>query len=327
MTYLKNILKILISAGLLGYLIYQANPENIFQVLSGVGQVNGFLYLGLAIFFQLLSVFIMTLRWQKLLQGYGHKLGLHKLSSFYLIGLFFNNFLPTSIGGDVVRIYNVVNETGDRTSGFASVIIERIIGIAATLSLAILALFFISQQVNSPKLLWITVLLFIGIIFFFIFIILKKPFELMVRLFGKLTVFKIGEKLSKLFEAIHFFKARRRILLYVFLYSLVSQVSIIFMNYFLVLAFNLQVDLIYLFLVVPVTFVITILPSINGVGLRDLGYVSLLARVGVSDAAALSLSFMNLLIPMFISISGAVLFVIHKRKSNKGDYNVFETSL
>ena len=149
----------------------------------------------------------------------------------------------------------------------------------------------------------------------------------MVRIFEKVTFFKIGEKLSKLFEAIHFFKARRRILLYVFLYSLASQVSIILMNYYLVRAFNIQVDLIYLFLVVPVTFVMTILPSINGVGLRDLGYVSLLARVGVSDAAALSLSFMNLFIPMLISISGAVLFVIHKRKSNKGDYNVFETSL
>jgi len=327
MNYLKNILKILISAGLLGYLIYQADPENILQVFSSVGQVNGFLNLGLAVFFQLLSIFIMALRWQKLLQGYGHRLDLRNLSSYYLIGLFFNNFLPTSIGGDVVRIYNVVDETGDRTSGFASVIIERIIGIAATLSLAILALFFISQQVNSPKLLWITVLLFAAIIFFFVFIILKKPFELMVRIFEKVTFFKIGEKLSKLFEAIHFFKARRRILLYVFLYSLASQVSIILMNYYLVRAFNIQVDLIYLFLVVPVTFVITILPSINGVGLRDLGYVNLLARVGVSDAAALSLSFMNLFIPMLISISGAVLFVIHKRKSNKGDYNVFETSL
>lgn len=327
MKYLKNILKILISAGLLGYLIYRADPENIFQVFSGMAHVNGFTYLGLAVFFQLLSIFIMALRWQKLLQGYGHRLGLRNLSSYYLIGLFFNNFLPTSIGGDVMRIYNVVDETGDRTSGFASVIIERIIGIAATLSLAILALFFISQQVNSPKLLWITILLFIGIIFFFVFIILNKPFELMVSLFGKLTIFKIGEKLSKLFEAIHFFKARRRILLYVFLYSLASQASIILMNYYLVRAFNLQVDLMYLFLVVPVTFVMTILPSINGVGLRDLGYVSLLARVGVSGAAALSLSFMNLFIPMLISISGAVLFVIHKRKSNKGDYNVFETSL
>lgn len=327
MTYLKNISKILISAGLLGYLIYQADPENIFQVFSGVEQTSGLLYLALAVFFQLLSIFIMALRWQKLLQGYGHQPGLRNLFSYYLIGLFFNNFLPTSIGGDVVRIYNVVDETGDRTSGFASVIIERIIGIAATLSLAILALFFISQQVNSPKLLWITVLLFTAIIFFFIFIILKKPFELMVRIFEKVTFFKIGEKLSKLFEAIHFFKARRRILVYVFLYSLASQVAIILMNYSLVRAFNLQVDLIYLFLVVPVTFVMTILPSINGVGLRDLGYVSLLARVGVSDAAALSLSFMNLFIPMLISISGALLFVIHKRKSNKGDYNVFETSL
>jgi uncharacterized protein (TIRG00374 family) len=235
--------------------------------------------------------------------------------------------LPTSIGGDVIRIYKVVDETKDRTSGFASVIIERILGIAATLSLAIFALFFISQQFNSKKLMLVSVLLFISIVLFFVFIILKKPFRFLLRVFEKLTFFKIGEKFNKLFEAIHFFSARRRILLYVFLYSLASQTSVILMNYFLVRAFDLDVSILYLFMVVPVTFVLTILPSINGVGIRDLGFVSLLARVGVSSAAALSLSFMNLIIPMIISLAGAVLFVIQKRKSNMGDYNVFETNV
>ena len=327
MKYVKNIFKVLISVGLMGYLVYNADPQKIVDVFSNVGKSNGFLFLALAFFFDILSILIMAMRWQKLLEGYNHQVKLSRLSGFYLIGLFFNNFLPTSIGGDVIRIYKVVEDTGDRTSGFASVIIERMLGIAATLSLAIFALFFISQQIHSKRLMVVSVLLFSSIIMFFMFIILKRPFRLLFRLFDKLTFFKIGEKFNKLFEAIHFFSAKRRILLFVFLYSLASQISIILMNYFLVRAFDLDVSIIYLFMVVPVTFVLTILPSINGVGIRDLGFVSLLSRIGISSAAALSLSFMNLFIPMLISIAGAVLFVIQKRKSNMGDYNVFETNV
>jgi hypothetical protein len=76
---------------------------------------------------------------------------------------------------------------------------------------------------------------------------------------------------------------------------------------------------------VTVTFVLTMLPSINGVGIRDLGYVTLLSKVGVSNAAAISLSFLNLLLPMVISIWGAVLFILQKRKSTVGEIDVYQT--
>ena len=99
------------------------------------------------------------------------------------------------------------------------------------------------------------------------------------------------------------------------------------MNLFLVKAFAIKVDLSFLFVVIPVTFLLTILPSINGVGFRDLGFVEVLKHSGISDAAALSLSFMNLLIPMIISIAGAVIFIIQKREDKKGEINAFETSL
>ncbi len=325
MKILKNTIKILISAGLLVYLVYRAEPQKIIDVLTTAARANGFVYLAAAFFFELLAILIMALRWQKLLAGYRLTVRLGRLIGFYLIGLFFNNFLPTSIGGDVIRVYKVVDETGDRTSGFASVIIERIMGIAATLLIAIVSLFFISQQFHSKKLMAASILLFFSIFAAFAFIIVERPFKLLLRLFDKLTFFSIGEKINKLLEAIHYFSEKRRILLYVFLYSLASQGTIIIMNFFLALAFNIKIDFMFLSMVIPVTFVLTILPSINGVGIRDLGFVSLLARVGVGSAAALSLSFMNLVVPMVISVAGAVLFVVQKRNSKGDDYDVLKT--
>lgn len=326
MRHLKNILKALFSISLLGYLIYRADPAKIIEVFAGIDAGRGVWFVLLALLLNLLAVLIMARRWQTLLVFYKTPVSLRRLTGFYLIGLFFNNFLPTGIGGDVMRIYKVNQETGDRTTSFASVIIERMMGIAATLFLALWALFFISQQFHSRRLLYVSLSLLVAIIVFFILIIQNRPFRFILKLFDKLTFFNIGEKFNKLFEAIHYFSARRRILAYVFLYSLTSQIAIVLMNYALVKALGLQVNLSYLFMVVPVTFVLTMLPSINGVGIRDLGFVSLLAKIGVSGAAALSLSFLNLLLPMILSAWGAVLFVIQKKNDNTGGADAIQTT-
>lgn len=322
----KNLSKIIISLGLLGYLIYEAEPRKIFQVFANVQAGHGLTYLALAFTFMIISIFFLALRWHSLLHWYGAEIRVARLYGFYLIGMFFNNFLPTSIGGDIYRVYKAVDETNDRTSSFASVIIERIMGIAATLLMAIVALFYLSQEFRNKRLLYMSVFLFIAIILFFFIMIRNRPFKLLLRLFDKFTIFKIGEKFNKLFEAIHVFRHRRRVLLYVFFFSLLSQISIVLMNYSVVRAFSLHINLSFLFMVIPVTFVLTMLPSINGVGVRDLGFVSLLSRVGISNAEALSLSFMNLLLPMIISMWGAVLFMIQKRKSKLGGVDVVETS-
>ncbi|MBD3225190.1 MAG: flippase-like domain-containing protein [Caldithrix sp.] len=326
MKYVRTILKALVSLGLLGYLIYKAGPIQIMNILRQIADTNRLLLVLLAVGLGLIWILLMSVRWSFLLRGYGKPVAISKLYNFYLIGLFFNNFLPTSVGGDVMRVYRVIGEIEDRTIAFSGVIIERMMGIAATLFLAIIALFFVSHQFHSNKLLYLSVSMFILILVFFFLLIRNRPFYLLLKIFEKFTILKIGEKFNKLFEAVHYFKEHPRVLISTFLISLLSQSMVVLMNYILAKAFGLNVSLAYLFLVVPVTFVLTMLPSINGVGIRDLGYVSLLSRVGISNAAAISLSVMNLLVPMFISLWGAALFIFQKRKMKMGEIDAFESS-
>ncbi len=326
MRFLQSLLKIVISLGLLAFLVYRARPERVLAVLTKVQAQQGLPFLFGALFLMILAVLFLALRWKVLLKGYGFRLTLSELFGFYLIGMFFNNFLPSSIGGDVMRIYKVINATNDRTSGFASVIIERIMGIAATLFMAIIALVYVSRQFHDTRLLTASVGLFVFIGLFFASLMRERSFQLILKLFDKFTIFKIGQKFNKLFEAIHYFKEKRRILFYVFALSLISQILIVLMNYMLALAFDISVSFGYLLMVVPVTFVITMLPSINGIGIRDLGYVGLLAQIGISTAEALSLSFMNVIIPMLISLAGGILFVLQKDKFKLGGQNALDTN-
>jgi len=99
------------------------------------------------------------------------------------------------------------------------------------------------------------------------------------------------------------------------------------MHYFCVLALNLEVSILYLFLVVPVTFLLTMLPSINGLGVRDGGFVFLLGKKGISTAASLSLSFLAIIIPMIVSIAGAILFIIQKKNSKIEDIKSVEKTI
>lgn len=327
MRIFKNAVKVIISFGLLAYLIIDAEPLRIWNMMTKIVEVQGLLFIIIAISFALLSVFLMAYRWDVLLKGYKHEVPLKSLFGFYLIGMFFNNFLPTSIGGDVVRVYKAIEATGDRINGFSSVIIERTLGITATLFLAIISLLFLSDHLINTRVLVVSVLLFTFISLFMFILIRRRPFELILKLFEKITFFHIGEKINKILEAVHYFRRRRRILLYVFLLSLLSQSAIVMMNYYAAKAFALELELSYLFMVVPVTFILTMLPSINGMGVREFGYVRLLSGVGIDKAGAISLSFMNILIPIVISLWGAVLFIFQKRKIQEGGINAIKSSL
>ncbi len=325
MQAVKNLLKIVVSLGLLAYLVYRAQPARVLAVFAKIQSQHGLAFLALSIASLLLAVLFLALRWQTLLRGYGVYLPLSRLYGFYLIGMFFNNFLPSSIGGDVMRIYKVIEASGDRTSGFASVIVERIVGIAATLVLGIWALFYVSQQFHDARLMYSAIVLLAGIILFFVSLLRDRSFQFILRLFDKFTILKIGEKFNKLFEAVHVLKEHRKILGLIFFFSLVSQSFIVIMNFFLARAFGIPVSLSYLFMVVPITFVITMLPSINGLGIRDLGFVSLLGQIGIGPAEALSLSFMNVIIPMLVSIWGGLIFMLQKRKDKIGVKDVLES--
>jgi uncharacterized protein (TIRG00374 family) len=313
MKHLKTILKAGLSLGLLGYLIYQAEPYKILEVLGKIWYEGGIIYLSIATCLFLVSLFILSKRWQVLVSGYGFQIPTRSLFKYYLIGLFFNNFLPTSIGGDVLRIYNLIQESGNRTISFASVLTERILGIISTLILTIISIVILRDNLENDLLLYIAMAMLAFVLSLFYIAFSKKLIGPIQSLCDHLLIFRLGERIQKFLDAIRFYADSKLIFFKILLLSLVSQGLIITKTYFLARAVQIEVDLIYMFLVVPISFLITMLPSINGIGFRDGAYVVLLAKIGVSKAAALSLSFLTLLIPMLISISGGILFMLQKK--------------
>lgn len=327
MSHLRTILKAVLSLGLLGYLIYLADPVKILEVLDHVWYENGIIYLSIAAGLFLLSLLVLSFRWQILVSGYGLNIPTRTLFKYYLVGLFFNNFLPTGIGGDVLRIYNLIRSSGDRTISFASVMTERLLGISSTLILALVSILILREEFRSNLVLYLITAMILLVILFFSIAFSKKLAAPIEKFTEKLTLFRLGERIQKFLDAIRFYSDSKIVYLKILAVSLVGQILIIVKAYFLALALGIDVNLIYMFVVVPIAIILSMLPSINGLGFRDGGYVILLAKVGVSKAAALSLSLLTIFIPMLISIAGGIIFMLQKKNVREEEVEIVEKSI
>jgi glycosyltransferase 2 family protein len=321
MAKLKTLIKAGLSILLLAFLIQRAEPLKIAQVFEGIWQNDRIVYLWYAFAIYVISMLIFTLRWRILVKGYGLRITTLDLFKYYWIGLFFNNFLPTSIGGDIIRIYHLVEKSGDRTAGFTSVITERLLGIASTLILALLSFFVLTGKLDNRWLVYIAGFLLAAIVAFFILVFNENFISRLERMITSITLWRLGERFMKLVNAIRFYHNAKSIYLHVLGVSLIGQIVIIIMTYSLSRTIGVEVPLTYMFVVVPVSFLLTMLPSINGIGFREGGYIVLLGEIGIGKAEAISLSFLSILIPMLISIGGGILFVFNRNTIKKEELN------
>ncbi len=314
---LLNLLRISVSFGLIFYLLYIADVSKIMDILKNLN-IWGFF---LAVVVCLLSLLIMAMRWRVLNLSHGIQTRTSQLYVFYLIGLFFNNFLPTSIGGDLARVFYLSKSSKNRSASIGTVFLERIIGLLATLTLAFISLFWLIQYFHSNRIIYVT-LIIVGIIAIFLASIMsRRLYKRFNGLISLITFYEIGDKIIKVLDTLHFYRNKKSILLKTYLYSILSQFLLILMNFVLARALGLTgVTLGYLILVVPITFVIGLVPSINGIGVRDTGYLILLSRQGLETSQILSLSLTVTFVPILISLVGGIFLMLYRQKGIEGPH-------
>lgn len=124
---LSLVLRIALSALMLAVLVWRV-PS--FEVSEVVPELNGrtVVWLVVAAALTLAGLVLSALRWQRVLEVLGLHARLRRLVSHYLAGQFVSNVLPTTIGGDVLRVTRLARETGESPRTFASVVLERLTG-------------------------------------------------------------------------------------------------------------------------------------------------------------------------------------------------------
>lgn len=298
------------------------------QSLAGIGRV--FLNLDLwaftaAILLYVLSQFVFVVRWSLLLIAQKIYINYFQALRLHFLGLFYNNCLPGSMGGDLLRAWYVTSHTEKKVEAALSVFVDRAIGLASTIALALLAYLFVPVGDGGSKAeivvnfnpfaklvqyRWIILCsVALVIIIFAGLCLLKRTRRLLAKILRLIEVHGLAV-LSKVGAAIRIYCSRPFTLLAAVLLSFLCQSMAI--TSFWIIGHNLGIaaPIKYYFVFFPMSWIIGMLPiSVGGAGIVELGLREMFSQVAtVTQRQGLILGLAQRVIWLITSLPG---FVIH----------------
>jgi len=298
----KNIffLKLLVGIILLVFLFLKVDLQ---EFISAFKDVNIF-FLFLALISTFLGYVISSYKWKIALLSQAIKIRYTKLIESYAVSMFFGNFLPTSYGGDIVRVYDTAKISKKKVKSLSAVLFDRLVGFFVLLLIGLIASFFLIEFLSfSPLILG-------GMVILLSFFFLSKYKIEEVRFFKKILKFDKKNIIKRLRESIFAYKKYPKYIFLIFIFSLLLQLNVIIFNYFIALGIGLNLPLKYFFFLIPLVNIISILPfSINGLGVREFAYVYLFSLVDIPIHTALFMSLTVFFIRIVSSLPGGIVYV------------------
>ncbi len=293
----KKIISLLLRISLsIALLIWLFSRVEVHGILSAIKRLNPKVWL-IAFLMYILTQIISSVRWWVLAKALEFSGNFFMYLGYYFVGMFFNLFLPTAVGGDVLKIIFLSKGQGRRLAATYSVLADRLFGLAAMLIIGACAVlykpFMLPEHFNN--LLKLSGLLTIVVLIFF---------PLIIRLIERLYP-EIGEKLSTL---IIFWKRPWAGSLALFL-SLILQGLGMAAVALLGSSMGIHVPWQYYFATYPLVAILTLLPiSFNGIGVREGGFVYFLGLKSVPTEISLTLSLLFFSIQVASSLIGGIAY-------------------
>jgi len=254
---------------------------------------------------------IAVWRWKRLLRAQHVEVESKRLTESMWVSMFFNNFLPSNIGGDVVRIADTAPAAGSKTLATTVILVDRVLGLSALVIIASSGAFVASLLgVHMPGARWLWLATGLGAVAA-VFVIAMP--QLVGHLLMPVRALKrpwLDERAQRLEEAVIKFRNAPAALLGAFAGALVVQITIV--AFYLLTAEGLSVPLpIFLGAVlIPVSLVVQMAPiSINGFGVREAVFAFFFRRFGLPTDAAVALSLVSTGMVMGLSLVGGFFFL------------------
>ena len=265
-----------------------------------------------------LSNFTGCYQWKLLLERQGVRLGYGHLLKLYFVGLFFNNFMPGNVGGDVKKVYDIRMQGGQSTigAGLTATFFDRLFGLffLNVLALGVGALFFIYDPAQRWLLLpslWV----FLGFCALFACLFSRRLGRALSFLSGKVLPKSVQERVLRMQFRFQGFRSLRLWLSITGL-SAVTQILRVLVHYYCGLAIGLDIAVSWYFFYIPMVAVVSALPiSIGGFGPRELLAQSLFAKAGVPSLESVLVQLLAYLVSLIVSLFGAFFFLADKHSA------------
>jgi uncharacterized protein (TIRG00374 family) len=312
-------LKILVSGGLLYVLLSRVDLARLWN-LARTASIG---WLAAAILTYFIGVVIATWRWGLLLDAQHVPVRFATRLKSFLVATFFNNFLPSNIGGDVIRIRDTAGPAGSKTLATTVVLVDRGLGLLALVFVAASGATLAARMSATigpmgPSLLW--GVLAAAIALAAPLVMLPQGVAKLLRPLRAIHQEWVEERIERLTSALSKFRDSPKTLGTCFGGAVVVQGVLVAFYWAIAQALNLHIPIAHLGIVVPLSLVVQTLPvSVNGFGVREAAFGFYFTRLGQPLESALALSFIGAALVMLFSTSG-VPFLL-RRRSTQPDRN------
>jgi len=310
---LNFIIQLAVSIGLIILLLRLINISDMFSLLKNV---NLYYFILLLVLISFDRIF-MAYKWHLLLKIKDMSISVFSAIKTYYIGTFIGIFLPTTVGGDIVRVLKLRSEKRRGTDALSSVILERILGFIASAILApIAALFLISfLKLNVWRFLWIAG----AFLFLFTILMLISFSEVIVQKIDKnerLSKNLLFSKFKKLYLSYAEYKNHKGLLSLFLALSILEQLAAVIGTYLACRALNLSIPFIYFLLIIPLVQLISRIPiSFEGLGVNEGLLVYFFSLLGLSKTGAFTIGLLGH-IAIIIATLPALFFYIKDIKTS-----------
>ncbi len=296
-----------ISAALLYFVLRSIDLPSFWERVKGMSP--GWILLAVAAYVFTQSVAVW--RWHRLLRAQHIDVEPRTLNESIWVSLFFNNFLPSNIGGDFIRIADTAPAAGSKTLATMVIFVDRVLGLTALVLIATTGALTASLfGMHMPGARWLFLVTAAGIATAILVISIPGLVGHLLRPVRALNKPWVTERAARLEEAVLKFRNAPGALAGAFAGAIVVQVTIV--AFYLLTAMGLSIPLpIFLGAVlIPVSLVVQMAPiSINGFGVREAVFAFFFRRFGLPTDAAVALSLVSTGLVMALSLVGGFFFM------------------
>ena len=300
---LRIVLGITFTTLAVGYILLKIDIHQTWEVLKSAD----LWWFGLAVAIMIGTALPMALRWKWLLAAQGISDRFWWLTRAYFVSYTAGQILPTSIGGDAVRIFETSKRHPGRSGDLtAIVLIERGVGGAATVFLGAVGFVLAIGHYDVNAYLWLEGAFVFGTILLIVLFFSRSARPLLAKVRPLLVRLRIERPLRSFYEGVHHFRSHGRLMLNVFLFTTAIQAVRILAIWASCKAVGIDLSPRIYYVMGPLFFLVLLVPfTLNGFAVREAFFVSFLGSVGVSADAAFAAGFLFFLVTVALALPGA----------------------
>jgi len=304
---------------LTGLLLWDDNAQRLWQIMRSMGlrDISALLVVGLVL------NWISCLKWRLFLKERGFNVSLARLLGLYFVGKFFNNFMPSMVGGDLTRTYLLGRQINSQSQSFASVFLERFTGLIALILLAVAFSLANPGLLSEPK---IGIAIVSAALAFALFIALTLNRRFVEWAEARLGFIPSGpvvfKKIKKIQNDILYFKGKHKLLALAMMYSFGFHFMTSVNVFLCCVAIHVHPSFLDIAVITPIILLLNIIPvSPNNIGWWEWTFSYLLVEAGTGPAEGLAVGLILRGMTLLFSLVGGALFLFEKsgRKLPAGD--------